>query len=77
MRQMGSLMHDPFGIHNNLLGITDGRGRNERRDRPERRNNELAMPSLFGGFGSMFVNMRNMMNDMHRTFVSTVPIWSE
>lgn len=74
-RQMNQVFRDPFGGYGGgLLSLTDGRS-DHRRQQQQSQNMQVAGHSLFmdpfAHFGSMFSNMRSMMNDMHRAFEHT------
>ena len=69
IRQMNQMFGDPFGFRSGgLLGIEGPR--QVRTLSPQQQQQQLAPTDLFG-FGSMFQNMRRMMDDMNSTFVST------
>lgn len=66
---MNQMFGDPFGFRSGgLLGIEGPR--QVRTLSPQQQQQQLAPADLFG-FGSMFQNMRRMMDDMNSTFVST------
>ena len=71
MRQMDAMFQmPPFG--GGMMGLEAGPGAGSQRQRGQgqRDQNQVAMPGMFGGFGSMFTDMRRMMNDMQGQFVS-------
>lgn len=53
------------------MGITDGRDLHHHHQQLQHRNNQLQPFGMFDSmFGNMFKNMRNMMADVQRGFVS-------
>lgn len=75
MRQMDQMFRDPFGSFGGGMLALPGSSRQDfRRQQQQAQNMQVATNSMymdpFAHFGSMFSNMRSMMSDMHRAFVS-------
>lgn len=73
MHQMNHMFRDPFGFPpGGMLSIAAPRRAAQQQVNNRQQQQQLAPMDLFnmGGFGSMFQNMRRMMDDMHATFDS-------
>ena len=78
MQQMDSMFRDPFGAMGGggLMALPGADGGRDQRRRRQQQGQNLAVAERntfmdpFSHFDSMFSNMRNMMSEMHRAFVS-------
>lgn len=75
MRQMDQMFQMPFGFGSGGLLSLEGPGQRHQQhrnlvQRQQQQQQQLVTPDFFGlgSFGSMFQNMRRMMDDMHSTF---------
>jgi hypothetical protein len=74
---MNQMFMDPFGsFGGGMLALPQASSTDRRRQQQQAQNMQMAERGMFmdpySHFGSMFSNMRSMMTDMHRAFVSYI-----